>query len=465
MKRVILCLALFAVWPALAQTPPNPAPAPSAADIAKSIEQIEVPMMAEQVARSFQARGDLVNETLAWARAVKLRPHIGRYKVELAAAYAQQGRKTETYNALLELQQQGYAFDLRGDQRFSKVTDTEVWGYILEAFDANRVPFGEGKVAYTLPKKHELIESLAWDESRKQLLVGSAREGAVFRVAADGSLSKLAGADDTNGMWAVFDIAVDAKRGVLWVASTAVPHFQHYDAQQDLGRAGVFKFDLKTGKFLKSFLSPSIVGQTFFMSSLALGKDGEVYAADGVNNAVYQVRDDQLRRLFHAPKLTSIRGIVVSDDGRTLFIGDHERGVIGFDLTEGKPFDVLVPKNLALGGIEALAWLDGELVIVQNDMQPHRVMRLKLSDDKKVITEVQPLVASQPTMTLPTQGTLAGNTFYVIANSQKGNYDRFGLVNDKNKLEGVRIYSLDAAYIPPGKRKPETVLPPLRPKD
>ena len=98
---------------------------------------------------------------------------------------------------------------------------------------------------------------------RKQLLVGSAREGAVFRVAADGSLSKLAGADDTNGMWAVFDIAVDAKRGVLWVASTAVPHFQHYDAQQDLGRAGVFKFDLKTGKFLKSFLSPSIVGQTF----------------------------------------------------------------------------------------------------------------------------------------------------------------------------------------------------------
>jgi len=449
MKRLILALAftgvattgLFTPEPVRAQTP---AAKPSAtAEIAQKIEQIESAATAEQVARRFHARGDLANETLAWARAVKLRPHLGRYKVELAAAYAQQDMKSEAYNALVELQAQGYAYQLKDDPRFKKVSTTELWAYLLKVLDANREPFGAGKVAYTLPKTNELIESLAWDASRKQLLVGSAREGKVFRVAPDGKLTALAVADKDNGMWAVFDLVVDAKRGVLWVASTAVPHFSGYNAETDLGRAGVFKFDLKSGKFLKKFLSPSIAGQAFFLSTLALGKDGEVYAADGVNNAVYQVRDDQFHRLFHAPRLGSIRGMAVSGDGKTLFIGDHERGLIGYDLGTGKPFDIGVPKTLALGGIDGVAWWDGHLVVVQNEMQPARVMRLKLADDRRSIVAVDPMVANQPELSLPTLGTLADNTFYFIANSQKGNYDRFGLANDKNKLEGTRIYQVD----------------------
>lgn len=453
MKRLLLTLALTPLATAFAQAPAQaPAPAaakPTAEEVAQKIEQIETAALAELAARRLLASGDLAGATLAWARAVKLRPHVGRYKFEWAAAFAQQGKKTETYNALLELQRQGYAFDLKGDKRFERVADTEVWGYIVQGFDANRTPFGSGKVAYTLPRQRELIESVAWDASRKQLLVGSAREGKVFKVGPDGTLTALVSADDTNGMWSVFDLVVDAKRGVLWVASTAVPHFEGYNAETDLGRAGIFKFDLKTGRFLKKFLSPSIAGQAFFMSSLALGKDGEVYAADGVNNAVYQVRDDQFRRLFHAPKLGSIRGMATSADGRTLFLGDHERGLIGYDLASGKPFDIAVPRNLALGGIEGIAWLDGELVVVQNDMQPARVMRLKLAEDRRVITAAQPLAANQPELALPTLGTLAGTTFYFIANSQKGKYDRFGLAIDKSKIEGVQIYQLDAAFKPP----------------
>ena len=64
-----------------------------------------------------------------------------------------------------------------------------------------------------------------------------------------GKLAPIASADADNGMWAVFDLVVDAPRNVLWVASTAVPHFKSYRPEADLGRAGVFKFDLKTGKY------------------------------------------------------------------------------------------------------------------------------------------------------------------------------------------------------------------------
>jgi DNA-binding beta-propeller fold protein YncE len=211
----------------------------------------------------------------------------------------------------------------------------------------------------------------------------------------------------------------------------------------------VFKFDLKTGKFLKKFLSPTIAGQDFFLSSLALGKDGEVYAADGVNNAVYQVRDDQFRRLFHAPKLTSIRGMTVSADGRLLYLADYERGLIGFDLASGKPFDLPVPKTLALGGIDGLVQWKGDLVVVQNGMEPTRVMRLSLAEGGRSIAGVHPVEANQAAMTVPTLATLAGDTVYVIANSQKNNYDRFGLLIDRNKLEATRIYASQVDYAPP----------------
>lgn len=452
MKRLLLATALLglaALGQAQAPAQPAGAPAvkaPTGEALVKAIAAIDAPERAETVARGLRAKGDFANEALAWQRAVQLRPHIGRYKLEMAAAYAQLDMKREAYNALLELQTQGYAFDIKDDPRFEKVSHTEVWTYTLQGLDANREPFGGGKVAYTLPKQDLLIESVAWDPTRKQLLVGSAREGKVYTVGKNGKIAPLVSADAANGMWAVFDLAVDAQRNVLWVASTAVPHFKGYDAQKDLGLAGIFKFDLKTGKFLKKFLSPSIAGQDFFLSTLALAPNGTLYAADGVNNAVYQVQDDQFRRVFHAPRMSSIRGLAVSGDGKTLYLGDHERGLIGFDLASAKPFDIGVPRSLALGGIDGVAWYKGELIVVQNNMEPNRVMRLKLTPDGRSVAGLHPIEANKPELTVPTLGTLAGDKFYFIANSQKSNYDRFGLLRDKNKLEATRIYEVAADY-------------------
>jgi sugar lactone lactonase YvrE len=459
MKRLILSVVLSGMGGLCLAQPATTAPKPAAATesaLAAQIAQIATAETAEGVARRLRDKQDHKNEILAWKRAVELRPHIGRYKFELAVAYAALDMKRETYNALLELQAQGYAFALKDDKRFDKVSNTEAYEYIVQGLDANRTPFGEGRVAYTLPRQDLLIESLAWDPTRKQLLVGSAREGRVYRVGKNGKLDPLVSADVENGMWAVFDLAVDAERGILWVASTAVPHYKNYDAEKDLGRAGIFKFDLKTGKFLKKFLSPSIAGQAFFLSTLTLGKDGTVYAADGVNNAVYQVRDDQFRRLFHATRLSSIRGMTVSGDGKLLYLADHERGLLGYELATGKPFDMPVPRNLALGGIDGVVWWKDQLIVVQNSMQPTRVMRLKLTPDGRAIAGLYPLLANQPEMTVPTLGTLAGDKFYFIANSQKGNYDRFGLLRDQKLLEPTRIYEVDAGY----EAKPtETVLP------
>ncbi len=255
MKYVVFASLLLAasVAPVQAQAPlrdPATAPVAAPADAASGqtlearIAQVTDPALLTQLVARYRETGDKVAEMAALDRRIALRPHLGAYRLDKVVTLAREDDKSQAYTLLLELQGAGYAYDLRNDERFAKIATTEVWNYLLTNLDANRAPFGEGKLIYTLPREDLLLDSVAWDSSRSQLLVGSAREGKVYRVAEDGTLQVLAAADDANDMWAVYDLAVDARRGVLWVASTAVPHFKGYEVGKDLGRAGIFKFDL-----------------------------------------------------------------------------------------------------------------------------------------------------------------------------------------------------------------------------
>ncbi|ODU48197.1 hypothetical protein [uncultured Aquimonas sp.] len=449
-KRFLLCTLLL-TSPAflLAQEAP-----PAEGKTLETPEQIEQALAAVddtdsllQLAAQLREAGEIVKETLVWKRLAALRPHVGAMRFEMAAGYAQQDMKSEAYNALLELQAAGFAYEVENDPRFEKVSTTEVWQYVVQGFQRNRDSFGEGKVAYTLPREDLLIESLAFDATRGRLLAGGVREGKVYVVEEDGSLKALAAADETNGMWGVFGVAVDAQRGVLWVASSAVPHYKGYSAERDLGKAGIFKFELASGKFIKSFLSPVVPGQSFVLSNIAVAGDGSVYALDGVNNVIYQVRDDSFRRLLQAPHLSGLRGLTVSGDSKRLYFSDVERGVFGLDLDTGKPFDIAVPRNLALAGIESMAWWNDHLIVVQNGLPPNRIMRLKLSADGRQIALGHPLEANQQALPLQVGAAIGENAaVYLIGNSQRNGYDRFGLPRNRERIEGARIYRLQADF-------------------
>lgn len=400
-----------------------------------------------QLVGQLREAGETAKEALVWQRLVQLRPHIGGYRYEMAAAYAQQDMKSEAYTALLELQSRGFAFAPEDDERFRPVQDTRVWSHVIEGLRRNRDGFGEGRILHTLPPEDLLIESLAFDESRGRLLVGSVREGKVYVVGDDGSLTTLVEANSENGMWGVFGIAVDAPRGVLWVASTAVPHFRGYNAERDLGKAGIFKFQLSNGSFIKQFLSPAAPGQTYVISDITVARDGAVYALDPANSAIYQVREDAFRRLLHAPHLGGVRALAVSDDSRTLYFSDIERGIFGLDLASSAPFDVRVPANLTLAGIEAMSYWNGHLLVLQNGLPPNRIMRLRLAAGGQAVGAGHPLEANRSELPLPVGTAVAPDgRMYVIGNSQREHYDRFGLPRNRDRLQGARLFELRADF-------------------
>ncbi len=439
-RRILCAFAVLLAGSAFAQSgqpPVNPETLTQ-----EQIAHVELPTALMRLAAIYKQSTDY--QRLAWAleRLVALQPNVGELRLALATSYAMLGDKTKTYDTLLFLQKTGYGYDLAGNPNFSKVADTKVWDYIVANFKANLKPFGEGKVAFSLPAGDHLFDSMAWDAKRQRFLIGSARDGSIMRVDEKGHVADFIKADADNGLWSIYALAVDPKGEVLYVASTSSVYFKQFK-QGDYGKAGVFKFSLDSGKLLDKFLlEPDAQPRT--LSSIAVGPRGEVFAADGLRNVIYRVDGGALKPFLQNPRLTSLRGMAVGDDGRFLYVADYALGVFGVDLAAGSAFDLKYDSTkLQLGSIDGLAWYDNHLIVVQSGMSPRRVMRLSLGADGRSVIGSTPLDAGNAAFALPTYGAIDGNGFYFIANSQKNEYDGYGSPKDVSKLKPVEIFRSD----------------------
>jgi outer membrane protein assembly factor BamB len=442
-KRLLCSLALLlCVQAAVAAAPAEKAPAKRDATTftEKDINEITSPIVLQRMVAGYQRLDD--QKRLSWtlARLSELNPDSGDLRMALALSYAKQGDKSKTYDLLLKMKEQGYGVDLSDDPRFEKVTGTEAWDYVIQNLNSNLKPFGEGKVAFELPRGDTLFESIAWDPKRQEFLVGSVREGKIYLADKNGKLKEFITPADGSGLWSVYAMAVDSARDLLYVTSSSSLYFKGF-RKEDFNKTGIFKFKLSTGKLVDKIVLPTDKG-THILSSITVGKDGKVFVADGVRNQIFTIEEgNKLKLLVANPRLTSIRGLAVSDDGNTLYFADYALGLFGADLKSGTGFPVAHDTaHLVLGGIEGLYWYDGTLVAIENGMWPKRVIRLSLTKDGKGITKMMPLDVANPAFDIPTNGTIAGDGLYYIANSQKKLYGQYGDLKNEKLLQPVRIF-------------------------
>ena len=152
---------------ALLEPPPPAPPAPSAQ--AEAIGRMNsIPALMAQ-GQQYQQAGDWASYALVLQRLITLRPFLGVLRYELAAAYAMQDMKPESYDSLVRLQGSGYAYDIAADQRFKNVHGTELWTFLVENFSNNGRQFGSGKVVATLPKGDNLLRERGLGSEVQQL--------------------------------------------------------------------------------------------------------------------------------------------------------------------------------------------------------------------------------------------------------------------------------------------------------
>src|SRR5215467_7773979 len=132
-KRTV-CAALFAFAVAAAHAQGGRAPAgPDVANLSEAqIKGMQVPDALYRLAAIYKQKGDLTRMTWALRQLSLLRPNAGELKLALASVYAAQGDKTSAYDLLLQMQRQGYGYDVTANPAFAKVNDTHAWDYIAD---------------------------------------------------------------------------------------------------------------------------------------------------------------------------------------------------------------------------------------------------------------------------------------------------------------------------------------------
>jgi len=444
---VASALACLSFGAAAQQAPAADAAAKAQAELVKraeglteqQVEQSHDMAALSRLGQVYAAQNDMPRFIWVLKRVGELSPNSGELKLQLALAYAKIDDKPHAYDTLIRMQTQGFGYDISKDPRFDAIHGTKVWDYLVANLNVNAKQFGEGKTAFTLAKGDYLYDALVWDAKRGDLLVGSVRDGSIRRVDAHGKVSDFIKPGADNGLWGVDALAVDAAHGKLYAGSSSTAIYQGFNGD-NAGKAGIFEFDLATGKFQKKYVFDAGAG-THRLTALAVAADGKVYAADAARKQIFKLEDGKLRDIVNNPKLTRFSALTVSGDGRTLYLADYALGIFGFDLATGKAFEVAYDQSrLVLGGIVSMNWFDGTLVVVEDGMVPKRIMRLQLDKDGRKIASAMPLDVAHAEFASLSASTIAGDKLYTIVNRQAGLYDDHGVLTDADKLAPTTIF-------------------------
>ena len=378
---------------------------------------VNVPALLTRVNEAYNAK-DYLTFRKSLESLHKLRPNNSDYMYQLVIAYALLDEKSKAYELMLGMQQQGLAYDFTESEHTKNLQGTEVFDYVNDLLKISGNPVGAAEPVFVLPETVVMPETITWDESRQKFLIGTIAEGQILAVDKDGQVTELLKASPENGMWAVFDILVDAPRNRLWVTSASTPGYLRFDPV-DKDRSALFEFDLKTLDFIRSHPVP-VDGRPHILGSMTIAPNGGIYIADRILPLIYSkpAGEDKLKAVLVLRQMISQRGIAMQSDGRIMYVADREMGIMVVDL-EGKQARLLdVPDTFNAGGIDGIYLDNNRLFVIQNGIRPQRVMRLQLDPGGTKVTSVAPLAVALPEFDLPSFGAIEGEDLYYFANSQ-----------------------------------------------
>lgn len=349
-----------------------------------------------------------------------LRPTHPIFLSRLAGAYALRGKIPEAAATLQRLVALNLSHDIQTDPDFATVKDDPRITSVAAALRAvaNR-RIGDAEIAFTIPDRTIIPEGIAYDETTRSFFVSSQYQRKIVRIDAGGAVSDFI-APRQDGIWMVFGIAIDAPRRRLWAVSTAEPEMSGF-APADEGRAGLFAFDLATGKLLKKIVVAPAERANYF-DDLTVARDGRVFVSSAGAGSILTLAPDgeQLAVLVAPGAIQGPNGLALSPDDTRLYVSDYAGAIVLIDPRSGSTKRLTPPADATIYGIDGLAWADGSLIGVENGVEPARVVRLLLSPDGTRIDRVTILEMNHPKLAEPTIGVVVGQNYYFIANSHGG---------------------------------------------
>jgi sugar lactone lactonase YvrE len=291
---------------------------------------------------------------------------------------------------------------------------------------ANRAPLVKSRVRATLADSTSWPEGVDYDARTRRFYVASVRHRTIIEVAPDGAQRELWPRGQA-GMGAIMGVRVDPRGDVLWATTSALPQMAGYQPA-DSAIAALLQVRIRDGAILRRW---DLVDKSrHVLGDLAIGPDGDVLMTDSESPVLYRLRPgaDTLEAMTH-PLFRSLQGIAPSPDVNTLFVADYSHGMLRVDLRDRTATRVAdAPASTSLG-CDGIAWYRGSIIAVQNGVAPARVVRFYLDASGTRFTRAEVIDRNVAVADEPTIGTIAGNEFVYVANSQWEKYAENGKRN------------------------------------
>lgn len=346
--------------------------------------------------------GDPGRAEAALTRALALYPDVPGSYIRLARAQAAAGKTAEALANVETYARMGLRLEISRDPALKDLTALPGWAGVAAVFDRNGTPFGDLVEIGSVTGDPEFIgEGLVHDG--KGWLLSTVSGRTVVRIGA-GETTPFLRADDATG--AIFGMAADRERGVLWAAEA-----WGADLPGGAGPAktGLLKISLNDGRILARIILPDDGGKHQF-GDVALLSDGTVYATDAVGGGVWRLRTGAaaLEQLVAPGQMVSPQGMAACHGEKAMLVADYSTGLHRVDLQTGE--------TAPLGGLRTgLAGADGLVVVpgvdygqrnasplplaviaTQNGVSPQRVMLLRISADCREVEGAELVAANMP---------------------------------------------------------------------
>ncbi len=231
---------------------------------------------------------------------------------------------------------------------------------VEEAARFSTPSFTPGGLAYDSVSRRFLFGDVA---GRRLFVVGEGSERTLDLVRADS-----AGFDDVTA------IAIDARRGNLWVASTGAG-----------GKVGaVHRLQLVSGRALTKFTVPGTGPAR--LQDIAVTSEGNVLILDSATPRLLVLRRGATAPEVLMPLTTpDPMSLTVADDGRLAYVA-HADGITRIDL-RARRATAIDSKAAALGGFEFIRWHRDALVGSQRQADGTQgLVRLQLAREGRAVT-------------------------------------------------------------------------------
>lgn len=379
-------------------------------------------VQAMQLAREGAAAAEARDSTTFLARmeaAVALRPDFPRILEGLAAAQLASGRAEDSLATLRRLAAMGVNSPIEKAAEFAALRPQKEFQALMQQLAANLYPRGKGEIMFSLREVTGLIEGIAWRRKTGEFYFGDVNDRAVWRRKSDGTLLRFTpSGDDLLG---VFGLAVDEAAGVLWAATNAVPAMRGFTPEQE-GTVALAEIDLETGAVRRIFPVGRRPGdeQPHQLQCLAVAADGSVFVTDSGGPRLWHLPAGAraLEVFIEDAEFLSLQGIALVSGGVAV-LADRANGLLRVDLgtRQVRRFEAPVDTTLVgIGGLAATA--DGQLIAIQNELRPTRILLIGFDETWQNVTAVKVLESGHVTMAAPSLGCLATDSdFYFIGNS------------------------------------------------